>query len=150
MKKQNEHVGKRKMQFNNFYALMRVFVASYAAFLLCCLIFVSFLGSSAPFSFCLGSPTCLSSCPMPTLVLRSPTILLFFFMLSPAPPYLAYTAFKTFRQALLDEFLCYRLTNFTNLLCPFLPFGLLLDKTNRKRTFDLAFVNSCPLDGNHA
>ena len=80
---------------------------------------------------------------------RSLAVLLPLPVFSLTPPYLASTAFRTFKQALSDELLRHS-TSHIELFCPFPSLGLLLDKTNRKRTLDIAFINSRPLAGNHA
>ena len=98
---------------------------------------------------CSGISIALLSRLVPALVSGSPAILSFLPLLGPAFPHLASTAFRTFKQILLDKSLRCHSTSLVELHCLFLPLKLLLNKTNSKEIFDIVFVNSCPLAGNH-
>lgn len=163
VRKQNKRAAKKKMQLDNLRASIRAPAASSVAFLSSLLTTVSYLGFSAPFSFCLGSLTCLSSlltCPgthiaflfcfLPAPVPESLAVFSFLLVLGPVSPHLTFTTFRIFKRALSDELLRRHSTSFAELLCPFPPLGSLSDKTNGKQTFNIAFINFCPLTGNHA
>lgn len=73
-------------------------------------------------------------------------------VLSPAPTYFIFLALGVFKQTLLNKFLQHRLT-YTSLVELFYLFptlSLLLEKNNRKRLSDIAFINSFPLAENYA
>ena len=162
VRKQNKCAAKKKGRLNNICTPLRAPAAGSAALLLSCPTLVSRLGSSALLLSCLRSPTHLSplaAClEIPTVLLSylmlapvhgSPAVFLLLPVVGPTPPHLASTAFRTFQQDLSDKFLRYSISP-AEFLCPFPPFGLLPDKTNHKRTFNIAFINSCPFAGNHA
>ena len=141
---------------------MQAPAAGSAALLLFCSALVSHLRSPALLSSCSGSHTCLlplfacsktpialSSCPVPAPVPGSPAVLLPLPVLGPTPPHLVYTALKTFKRALSDK-PWRRSTSPAKPLCPVPPLGLLPGKTDCKRTFDTAFINSRQLPGNYA
>lgn len=164
MRKQNKRVAKRKSQLDNLHTPVRAPVAGFTALLLPCLWSLTCL---LPLPACLGTPTALSShavpplpvylwtpitlmsCPLLAPVPRSPAVLLLLPMLGLTFPHLASTTLRTFKRALSDDFLR-RSTSFAESLCPVPLFSLLPNKTNRKRIFNIAFINSCPLAGNHA
>ena len=156
VRKKNKRAAKRKTKLNNLRAPMRVPAASSAALLLSCSALVSrpalvfHFRSLALLLSCPRSHTCLLSRSLPTIVPGSPAVLLPLLVLGLAPPHLAFTALKIFKLALSDEFLRHHLTSFAELLSPFPLLDLLPDKTDCKQTFDIAFINSCPLAGNHA
>ncbi len=81
--------------------------------------------------------------PVPALSSRS--------MLGPAPTCLTSSTLRTFKRALSDELLGRRSTSpcSSRPLCPFLTLGLLSKKSDRRRPFDTALINSRPLTGNH-
>ena len=152
----------RKTQLDNLYALVWALAAGSAAFSLSCLALVSHFRSFTPLLSSLGSSTCPSSllaCPgtptallsyfMPAPVLGSPDVLLFLPVLRLALPHLASTTLKTFKQALSDKFLRHCSTSLVEFFCLFPLFDSLHDKTNRKQTFDIAFINSCLVASNH-
>lgn len=162
MRKQNDCIAKKKARLDNLRASVQAPAADSAVLLLFCPASVSCSGSFASLSSCPGSPTCLlplPDCPktptallsrlIPAPVPRSLAVLSPLLMLGLTPPHLASTALKTFKQALSNELLR-RSTSFAESLCPFPPLGSLPNKTDRKRTFDIAFINSRPLAGNHA
>ena len=162
VRKQNKRAAKRKAQLDNLYAPIRAFADSSAAFSLFCLAFISHPGSPAFLLSCLRSFnylfffcayfrtfTALSSRLLPALVFESPAVLSPLLMLDPASFYLASTAFRTFKQVLLDDLLRRGLTRHAELLCLFLFFGSLRHKINRKWTFDITFISFCLLAGNH-
>ncbi len=95
----------------------------------------------APLSPPLPAP---SSPPVPASLSRS--------VLGPAPTQLTSSALRTFKRTLSDESLGRRSTSpsLAEPLHPFPTVGPLLEKSNRKRLFDTAFINSRPLAGNHA
>ena len=95
-----------------------------------------------PLLFC-----CLVLCPLQFLDLQLGLSLLL--VLGPTPPHLASTAFRTFKQALSDKPL-HCSTSLREFFCPFPPLGSLPDKINRKRTLDIAFINTCSFAGSHA
>ena len=109
VRKKNKCTVKRKAQLDNLRALVQALAAGSAALLSSCLALVFCLRSLAPLSSCLGSPTCLllllacfetpttSSRFLPLSVLRSPAVLLAFFVLCPAPPHLASTVLRIFK-----------------------------------------------------
>lgn len=84
----------------------------------------------------------LVSCP------ETSTTSLFCPVLIPAPTHLVSLAFKTFKQALLDEFLRRCLTSSIEVFCSFSIFGLLPKKNKYKRPFNTAFINSRPFASN--
>lgn len=86
---------------------------------------------------------------MLTLILRSLAVLLFLFVFDLTSFYLTFIVFKTLKQALSNEPL-HNSTGPLKLIYPFLPLGLLLNKTNHKQTFEIAFINSRLLASNHA
>lgn len=154
-------MAKRKTQLDNLCALLRASAAGSAAFLLSYPAAIFCFGSLASLLSCLGSFTCLLPllayprtfttllfCLVSASVPRSLAVLLPFFVLGPIPLYLTSITRKTFKQALSDKALCHS-TSFAKLFCPFLPLGLLPNKTDYKRTFDKAFINSCPVAGNY-
>lgn len=162
MRKQNKRAAKRKMQLDNLYALVQAPAIGSTAFLLSCLACVSCFGSFAPLLSCLGSfthllplfaypitPTALLSYLMLASVPRSTVVLLLLPVLSPTPPHLVSITVRTFKQVLSDKLLCRRSTTPIEFFHPFPPFNLLPDKTNRKRTCDIAFNNSRQIAGNH-
>lgn len=79
-----------------------------------------------------------------------PTALFSFFVLSPALIDLIYSVLRTFQQILSDKFLRRHLTSSIKPFCLFLTLGLLPEKNKSKWPFDTTFINSCPIDGNHA
>ena len=162
MGKQNKRAAKRKAQHDNLRTSVQAPTTGSAALLLSYLALISCFRFPASLFFCPGSSTCsspLPACPViltvlssrsfPAPIPKSPAVLLLLPVLGPTSPYLASTSLKTFKQTLSNEFLR-RSTSFAELLCPFLPLGLLPNKTNHKRTFDIAFINSCLLAGNYA
>ena len=162
VRNQNKRAVKKKTRLDNLRTAVRASTAGSTALLSFCHAPIFYPRSPAPSSSCSGSPTWLSPLPaclgtptvlsshfMPTPVLASPTALTPLSMLGPTPPHLASTAARTFEQAFSDELLC-RSTSPAEFFCPFLPLGLLLKKTDRKRTFDTAFINSRPLASNHS
>lgn len=86
---------------------------------------------------------------MPALVPGSLSVLLLYSVFGPASLYLASTFLKTFNRALLAELLR-RSTSSKEHFYPFLPLVLLSNKTNRKQTFDIVFINSRLFADNHA
>lgn len=82
-------------------------------------------------------------------VSESLAVLLVFLVLSSALSHLASTAFRIFKRALLNEFLRRRLTSLAEFFCLFPPLSLFPNKTDRKWTFHIAFINSRLLTGNH-
>lgn len=160
--KQNKHRAKRKVGLDNLCASMRALIVSFIAFLLSCFTLISCPRSPALLLSSFKSPFCQShlfafsrnftallSHLVPILVSESLVILLSLFVLGPAPPYLTFKALRIFKQAFLDKFLRRHLTIPLEFLYPFQLLGLLLYKTNRKQTFDTAFINSRPYGGNH-
>ena len=144
VRKKNKCTVKRKTRLNNLHASMQAFAAGSTALSLPCLTLVSCPRSSAPLLSRLGSPTCLLPfnvcpgtstallcCSVPTPVSRFPAFLSPFPMLDPTTSYLAFTALRIFKQALSEKSLR-RSTSPAKFFCPFPPFSLLSDKTNRK------------------
>lgn len=86
-----------------------------------------------------------------SLVSYSKTViaLLSHLMLDPTPTHLISSAHGTFKQALSDESLYHHSTSQAKRLCPFLILGPLSEKSERKRLFDMVFINSRPLASNH-
>lgn len=87
---------------------------------------------------------------VPALLLGSLAVLLLLLVLGLATPHLAFLALRTFKRVLSDESLHHYSISLIELLYLFPPLSLLPNKTDRKRTFDIAFINSCQLAGNHA
>ena len=163
MKKQNKHAAKKKAQLDNLHAPVRASAAGSATFLLSWLASISCSKSAtslssrsgsltclSPLPTCLETPTTLLSCSMPAPILGFLVVLLHFPMLGLVPPYLISIAFKTFKQSLSDKFLRRNSTNPAELFCLFPLFGSFSNKTDCKRTFDITFINSCPLASNYA
>ena len=146
VKKKNKHAAKKKAQLDNLRPPVRASIAGSAVLLLSrprsptCLLLLP---------TCLGTLTALSSYFVSAPVLGSSAVWWPFLVLSPTSSHLASTAVRTFKQALSDKPLR-RSTSLAESLCPFPSLGLLPNKTDCKRTFDTAFINSCSLAGNHA
>lgn len=102
--------------------------------LLCCL-FISILLSPLILALLSFSIPALLSCSVLGLALT----------------HFTFSALGTFKQVLLKKLLYHRLTspNLAKPLYPFLTFGLLLKKGNYKWFFDILFINSRLLVGNH-
>lgn len=155
VRKQNKCVAERKARLDNLHAPVRAPAAGSAACSSSRPAPVSRPGSPAPSSSRLGSPTRSSplpspiSRPLPAPVLGSPAVLSSLPVLGPAPPHLTSSSLRIFKRALSDEPLRRRSTSPAQLLCLFPPLGSLSDKTDRKRTFDKAFINSRLLASNH-
>ena len=124
-------------------------------------------GSPTLLSFCPPVPA-LSSLPVPVLlshllkpallslfmpVLLSPLVLplAFFSMLDLAPTRLTFSALRILKRALSNEPLRCQLTRLSppKPLCPFPILGPLPKKSNCKRPFNMAFINSRPLVATH-
>lgn len=156
IRKQNKRVAKRKAQLNNLYALMRAPTADSAAWLLSSPTLISCLESLTLLLSCPWSPTYLSplSTPIshlvPTPIPTSLALLFLLLVLGPAPPYLASSVLRIFKQVLSDKLLYCCSTSLAELFCPFPLLSLLPDKTNRKRIFDIVFINSRLLASNYA
>ncbi len=168
-RKVSERAAKRKARRDNLNAPMRkALAAGSAAFLLSCppmpgllsgpLIPSSSSGPLVPGLLSLPMPTPSSppmpaplSLPMPAL--SSPPMLALSSrsVLGPTPTRLTSSALKTFKQALSDESLGRQSTSpcLAELLCLFPTLGPLPKKSNCKRLFDTAFINSLPLARNH-
>lgn len=155
-------MAKRKMRLDNLRAPIYAFALGSAAILSSCPSLVSCPGSPTCLSSCPGSFThflplfayfqtfiALSSCLMPALVSGSLAVLLLLSVLSLTLLHLVFTAFKIFKQALLDKSL-HCSTNFAGFFYLFPSLSLLLDKTNCKQTFNTAIINSRPLASNYA
>lgn len=87
---------------------------------------------------------------VPALLLGSLAVLLLLLVLGLVAPHLAFLALRTFKRVLSDESLHRYSISLVELLYLFPPLGLLPNKIDYKRTFDIAFINSCQLAGNHA
>lgn len=98
--------------------------------------------SSPPISASLSSPVSASSSRL-VLALLSRS------MLGPTPTYFISSVFRTFKQALSDQLLHHHSTSSAELLCPFPNFDPLSEKKKRKWPFNIAFINSHSLAGNH-
>ncbi len=103
----------------------------------------------APLSLLVPAPL---SPPMPASLSLLVPALLSRSIFGPAPTRLTSSALRTFKQALSDEPLSRQLTSPSPAepLCPFLTLGPWPEKSDCKRPFDIAFINSHPLAGNHA
>lgn len=101
-----------------------------------------------PFFACSGTATFLWSGFVRAWVLESWVVLLLLFILGLTLLYLAFTTFKSFKQALSNKFLRH-LSSLAKFLCLFLLFDLLFNKINHKQTFDIAFINLCLLADNY-
>ena len=109
--------------------------------------------------FCPPIPTLLSpplpvllSSPMPALLSPFVPVLLSRFVLSLALTCFISSALRTFKQALSDEHLGHQSTSPSppKLFCLFPILDSLLKKSDCKRFFNTAFINSRPLATNHA
>ena len=145
VRKQNKRTARRKTELNNLRAAVRdpapgftALLSSYPGSLTCWL----------PLPARPGTPTALLSRLVRVPVPGSPAVLLPLPVLGPTPPHLASTAFRTFKQALSDEFLRCS-ASFAESLCLFPLLGLLPNKTDCKWTFNTVFINSVLLAGNH-
>lgn len=143
------------MWLNNFRTLLCTLASSSIAFLLFYLVFFCFW-------YLIYLPSCFESCisliycPISALlfrfmpfslfylilvllshfmsapIFRSLIVLLLLFVLGLTSLYFLFSTFKIFKQALLIKFLNRYLIRLIEFFCLFLPFGLLLDKTNCK------------------
>lgn len=100
---------------------------------------VSCLRSLAVLLFCHVFVSCygISALLLPFLILGLP----FLFRSS---------LFEIFKQSLSNEPWLHISSSYAKPLGLFPPLGLFSGKTNHKRIFNIAFINSCPLAGNHA
>ena len=162
VKKQNKRAPKRKTQLDNLFALVWVPVGGFAALLSFHPILILCFGSPTLLSSYFGSPTylllflicpeiptALLSCFVPAPVPGFLAALLSFSVDGPGLLYLPSTALGIFKQVLSDQFLYCCSTSPVKTLCLFLPLGLLPNKTDCNQTFNIAFINSCPLASNH-
>lgn len=111
----------------------------------------SYLGSSTfslPLLVCCTTAIILLSCLISAPISKSLAILLLFSVLGLTSSYLAFTAFKTLKQALLNK-LFYYSTSSAKFFDLFLFFCSLPDKTNCKRIFDIVLINSRLLASNY-
>ena len=163
VRKKNEWVAKTKTQPEDLWVSVRALASNSAALLSSfptfdfCLESPAFLLSYCRSSNCLfllhscfGTSTALSSCLLPALVLISLADLMMLLFLNQAHHYLGFTALSSFKQTLSNEFLYPYLTNTLKTPCLFLSLGLLPNKTDRKRIFDIEFINFCLFLGNYA
>ena len=88
---------------------------------------------------------------VPALLSLLVLVLAFCSVLDLALTWFTSSAFRIFKQALLDKLLGHQLTSLSpsKLFYPFLILRLLPKKSNCKWLFDIAFINSCPLATNH-
>lgn len=108
---------------------------------------------SSPFLLALMSSLMPAPSSLPVLALSSPIpALLSRFVLGLALTRLIFSGLKTFKQAFSEKILGRQSTSPSPVepLCLFPTLGPLSEKSDCKRFYDTAFVNSRPLVGNHA